>query len=69
MKLKDHLEAKRNEKIEAKRSEKIGPVFSLEHAKIKRNGFRFASFRFEAKKFFMQNWRTLVSIHLFNFKK
>jgi hypothetical protein len=45
------LEAKRNEKIEAKRSEKIGPVFSLEHAKTKRNGFRFASFRFEAKIF------------------
>jgi hypothetical protein len=43
MKRNDHLEAKRNEKIEAKRSEKIGPVFSLEHAKTKRNGSRFAS--------------------------
>jgi hypothetical protein len=56
------MEAKRSEKIEAKRSEKIGPLFSLEHAKTKRNESRFASFRFEAKKYFMQNRRTLIAL-------
>jgi hypothetical protein len=35
-------EAKRSKKIEAKQSEKIGSLFSLEHAKTKRNGSRFA---------------------------
>jgi hypothetical protein len=44
---------------EAKRSEKIGFSFSLEHAKTKRNGSFFASFRFEAKKIFKRNRRTL----------
>jgi hypothetical protein len=53
-------EAKRSEKFEAKRSEKIGFSFSLEHAKTKRNGSYFASFRFEAKKIFKRNRRTLV---------
>jgi hypothetical protein len=47
---------KRNE---AKTSEKIGPLFSLEHAKTKRNESRFASFRIEAKKKFKRNRRTL----------
>jgi hypothetical protein len=52
-------EAKKLKRNEAKWSEKIGPLFSLEHAKTKRNGSCFASFRFEAKKYFMRNWRTL----------
>jgi hypothetical protein len=70
-------EAKRSEKIcfffslrsetknlkrnEAKTSEKIGPLFSLEHAKTKRNESRFASFRFQAKKNFKRNRRTLYT--------
>jgi hypothetical protein len=69
------VEAKRSEKVvyffslrsetknlkrnEPKTSEKIGPIFSLEHAKTKRNGSDFASFRFEAKKFLKRNRRTL----------
>jgi hypothetical protein len=53
-------EAKRSEKFEAKRSEKVGFSFSLEHAKTKRNGSYFASFRFEAKKIFKRNRRTLA---------
>jgi hypothetical protein len=44
-------EAKNLKRNEAKRSEKIGFSFSLEHAKTKRNGSYFASFRFEAKKY------------------
>jgi hypothetical protein len=44
-------ETKNSKRNEAKTSEKIGPVFSLEQAKTKRNGSRFASFRFEAKNF------------------
>jgi hypothetical protein len=54
-------EAKKLKRNEAKRSEKIGSLFSLEHAKTKRNGSRFASFRFEAKKNFMRNRRTLYN--------
>jgi hypothetical protein len=54
-------EAKRSEKFEAKRSEKIGFSFSLEHAKTKRNGSYFASFRFEAKKIFKRNRSTLFT--------
>jgi hypothetical protein len=53
-------EAKKSKRNEAKWSEKIGPLFSLEHAKTKRNGSSFASFRFEAKKYFMRNRRTLI---------
>jgi hypothetical protein len=69
------IEAKRSEKIrfffslrsetknlkrnEAKTREKIGLLFSLEHAKTKRNEFHFASFRFETKKKFKRNRRTL----------
>jgi hypothetical protein len=55
--------SKRNEKFEAKQSEnkrKNEPVFSLEQAKTKRNGSRFASFRIEAKKNFKRNRRTLT---------
>jgi hypothetical protein len=51
--------AKKLKRNEAKWSEKIGPLFSLEHAKTKRNGSCFVSFRFEAKKYFMRNRRTL----------
>jgi hypothetical protein len=51
--------AKNLKRNEAKRSEKIGFSFSLVHAKTKRNGSYFASFRFEAKKIFKQNRRTL----------
>jgi hypothetical protein len=40
---------------------------SRERAKHMRNGSRFASFRFEAKKFLKQNRRTLVqSTHPFD---
>jgi hypothetical protein len=53
-------EAKRSEKFEAKRSEKVGFLFSLEHAKTKRNRSYFASFRFEAEKIFKRNRRTLL---------
>jgi hypothetical protein len=57
-------EAKRSENFEAKRSEKKRKTcfsFSLEHAKTKRNGSYFASFRFEAKKIIKRNRRTLVT--------
>jgi hypothetical protein len=60
-----HFASKRNEKLEAKRSEnkrKIGPLFSLEKAKTKRNGSSFALFRFDAKKNFKRNRRTLLRI-------
>jgi hypothetical protein len=53
-------EAKNLKRNEAKTCEKIVPLFSLEHAKTKRNGSRFASFRFEAKKNFKRNRRTLL---------
>jgi hypothetical protein len=53
-------ETKNLKRNEAKTSEKLSPLFSLEHAKTKRNESRFASFRFEAKKKFKQNRRTLV---------
>jgi hypothetical protein len=53
-------EAKNLKRNEAKRSEKNGFSFSLEHDKAKRNGSYFASFRFEAKKIFKRNRRTLV---------
>jgi hypothetical protein len=52
-----------SEKFEAKRSEmkrKNNNFFSRERAKRMRNGSRFASFRFEAKKFLKRNQRTLV---------
>jgi hypothetical protein len=54
---------RRKYRLEAKRSEKIGPLFSLEHAKTMQNGSRFASFRFEAKKVFLRNRRTLGSTY------
>jgi hypothetical protein len=59
-------EAKNLKRNEAKSSEKIGFSFSLEHAKTKRNGSYFASFRFEAKKIFKRNRRTLLAcdVHL-----
>ncbi len=47
----------RCEKFDAKRSEIC--LFSRERAKRIRNGSRFASFCFEAKKFCFQNRRTL----------
>jgi hypothetical protein len=45
---------KRKNKSEMNQNEekKIGSLFSLEHAKTKRNRSRFASFCFEAKKSF-----------------
>ncbi len=52
-----------SEKFEAKRSEmkrKKKYFFSRVRAKRVRNGSRFASFRFEAKKFLKRNRRTLV---------
>jgi hypothetical protein len=45
-------EAKNSKRNEAKRSEKKS-FFSRQRAKHIRNGSRFASFRFEAKKFFL----------------
>ena len=61
------IEAKRCKKIEAKQSEmkrKIHLLVSRNKAKRKRNGFCFASFRFDAKKIrsengtpYMQTWR------------
>ena len=57
--------AKQSEKIEAKGSEtkrKIIVLVSQNEAKRKRNGFCFASFRFEAKKKYMRKWDTLVLI-------
>jgi hypothetical protein len=54
------FEAKNSKRNEAKTSEKIGLLFSLEQAKTKRNESCFALFRFEAKKFFKQNRRTLT---------
>jgi hypothetical protein len=52
-------EAKNSKRNEAKRSEK-NFFFSRERAKRMRNGSRFASFRFEAKNFFLRNRRTLL---------
>jgi hypothetical protein len=52
-------EAKNLKRKEAKRSRKKKLFFSRERAKRMRNGSRFASFRFEAKKFFLRNRRTL----------
>jgi hypothetical protein len=43
----------------SEKKRKNGLLFSLERAKTKRNGSRFASFRFQAKKNFMRNRRTL----------
>jgi hypothetical protein len=54
-------ETKNLKRNEAKTSEKNGLLFSLEHAKTKRNESRFASFRFEAKKIFKRNRRTLCA--------
>ena len=56
-----------SEKFEAKRSEmkrKNNNFFSRERAKRMRNGSRFASFRFEAKKFLKRNRRTLLRCQL-----
>ena len=53
----------RSKKIEAKRSEmkrKIIVFVSQNEAKRKRNGFCFASFRFEAKKNKKRKWDTLA---------
>jgi hypothetical protein len=55
------FEAKNSKRNEAKTSEKIGLSFLLEKAKTKRNGSRFASFRFEVKQNFKRNRRTLGS--------
>jgi hypothetical protein len=51
-----------SKKFEAKRSEMKGKKKKISHerAKSSRNGSRFASFRFEAKKFLKRNRRTLV---------
>jgi hypothetical protein len=52
-----------SEKFEAKRSKmkrKKNYFFSHERAKRMRNGSRFASFRFEAKKCLKRNRRTLL---------
>ncbi len=51
-------EAKNSKRNEAKKKFS----FSRERAKRMRNGSRFASFRFEAKKFFLRNRRTLLQI-------
>jgi hypothetical protein len=54
-----------SEKFVAKRSEmkrKKNNFFSRERAKRMRNGSRFASFRFEAKKFLKRNRRTLFTV-------
>ena len=59
----DKIEAKRCEKIEAKQSErtrKIHLLVSRNKAKRKRNGFCFASFRFDAKKNKKRKWDTLI---------
>jgi hypothetical protein len=47
-------------KIWSEKKRNNGFSFSLEHGKTKRNGSYFASFRFEAKKIFKQNRRTLL---------
>jgi hypothetical protein len=52
------LEAKNLKWNEAKKN----LFFSRERAKRMRNGSRFASFRFEAKKFLKRNRRTLVYV-------
>ncbi len=55
-----------SKKFEAKWSEKKRKTkcfFPRESAKRVRNGSRFVSFRFEAKKFFLRNWRTLDSAY------
>jgi hypothetical protein len=63
-------ETKRNKALlislwsEAKNSKRKKIFFSRERAKRMRNGSRFASFRFEAKNFFLQNRRTLDRIHV-----
>jgi hypothetical protein len=49
-------EAKNSKRKEAKKN----IYFSRERAKRMRNGSRFASFRFEAKNFFLRNRRTLI---------
>jgi hypothetical protein len=52
---------KRKIRSEKKRNEaKKNNFFSRERAKRMRNGSRFASFRFEAKKFLKRNRRTLL---------
>jgi hypothetical protein len=51
---------KRKIRSEKKRNEAKKKKISRECAKRMRNGSRFASFRFEAKKFLKRNWRTLV---------
>ncbi len=59
-----------SEKFEAQRSEmkqKNNNFFSRERAKRMRNGSRFTSFRFEAKKILKRNRRTLLSTHLPSF--
>jgi hypothetical protein len=47
-------------KIRSEMKRKNNNFFSRERAKRMRNGSRFASFRFEAKKFLKRNRRTLV---------
>jgi hypothetical protein len=49
-----------SKKFEAKKN----IYFSRERAKRMRNGSRFASFRFEAKNFFLRNRRTLATTPL-----
>ncbi len=61
------LEAKNSKRKEAKRSEKKNNIFSRERAKRMRNGSRFASFRFEAKIFFLRNRRTLSRTYSYVF--
>jgi hypothetical protein len=46
---------------EAKNSKQKEEIFLRERAKRMRNGSRFTPFRFEAKKFFSRNRRTLVA--------
>ena len=53
-------EAKKLKRKEAKRSEKLLFFVSQNEAKRKRNGFCFASFRFEAKKKYKRKWDTLI---------
>jgi hypothetical protein len=53
---------KRKIRSEKKRNEAKKKInFSCERAKRMRNGSRFASFRFEAKKFLKRNRRTLIA--------
>ena len=56
-------EAKQSEKIEVKGSKTKRKIIFLvlqKEAKRKRNGFCFASFRFEAKKKYKRKWDTLL---------